>query len=382
MKKLQLIIFLSLCLSCNSNNQWQGKSMNTSPLDTSLNIVGQNVILLDDSTFFKTKYLKYNEDSNTLAILNKFASRIDLYDLSSGNLFHSYNYHVNGTNSIGRDVSAFQIISHDSIYVFDRWYGYLSLINAQGDILKRINFAPKGNNRGFAFPVASNGAPITLIDDFMYISGIIPGAWRTLELDTKVFLKGNLKSGEVEYIFDRPVVNDQFNWGDGLLDYIYYDYNPFKKEFYVSFANTKNVLVLDSNFRTNETYSTSSVLFDTIPPLASDFLYKPKPEELEAYYFNNPRFWDIHYDKYRDLIYRIVQYPVGLKKYKDGIREMKTSLIVLDSKFNHINEYEINNDQFDPNMIFITESGVNIPSKTEFKDDESKLIFKIIDFSK
>ena len=166
-----------------------------------------------------------------------------------------------------------------------------------------------------------------------------------------------------------------FNWGDGLLNYVYYDVKDANGEILIGIANNSELNMTNLDMSESSNFETQSIYFDEVKPFSNDYNKNPDPYELEDYYFSNGRYWGIIHDSYRSLTYRLTQYPFDTDLVENGMRKMKSSIIVLNAEFEKIGEQDINTDEYDLSMIYVSEEGLNIASKKKFKENESFLVF-------
>ena len=342
-----------------------------------LEVIGEKRYRLDSQTSLHTRYMRYQkfEGKKHLMLLNSAFNKIQVYDPDSGHMVWSLNFRSSQDNNIGREVTGFYISSEDSIYVFDKWSGLISRLNNRSEVLEQYNLAPNGVNTGYAFPVVSSFSPMLLIDSVFLVSGIIPGVWRNMNLIDEVMLKYDLERDSLTYGFRRPTDNKMFNWGDGLLNYVYYDVKDANGEILIGIANNSELNMTNLDMSESSNFETQSIYFDEVKPFSNDYNKNPDPYELEDYYFSNGRYWGIIHDSYRSLTYRLTQYPFDTDLVENGMRKMKSSIIVLNADFEKIGEQDIDTDEYDLSMIYVSEEGLNIASKKKFKENESFLVF-------
>ena len=101
--------------------------------------------------------------------------------------------------------------------------------------------------------------------------------------------------------------------------------------------------------------------------------------DLEKYYYRNSRFWSVIYDKYRNCYYRLVLSPIELMKYEQGVRNMKVSILVLNNKFEKLGEVLVDNVSYNLNTMFVNEQGINILSRTKYRENPSRFTFDIFE---
>ncbi|OEK04334.1 hypothetical protein [Roseivirga misakiensis] len=381
--KFKMFVFFFACFLLPACKKSENGITNVKNIGITLRVVGESKFLIDSLTLFSSRYINYGEfeGQETLAILNSDANRLQVYSEATGELIWALDYYTSGENSIGiKGAYGFYIENKESIYLFDGWKGVLSRVNSQGVILNRYDFAPNGVNTGYAFPVVSTLSPIHYSSNHFTLYGIIPGIWRKMRLQNEVMLSYDIENDTLRYSLQRPKLNTEFNWGDGLMNFVYYDFIDSLDQFIVSFANSENLMLIDNNGIVQKELQTESIFFDSVEPLMSDYNRIPDPELTEKYFFSEPRYWGVIHDPYRGVTYRVTQYPFDKALFKDGMRKMKSSIIILDRNFQKIGEQDIDPDEYDLKMMYVNKDGLNIASKKKFKVNEEVLTFDIFDF--
>ena len=385
MKKSKILIllccFTTLNISCKNDKEQKKDLENESATNSNqvtLNIINQHSLELDSVTSsftYDIQSVRY-EGKNCIAIINQLVNRIQIYDFESGLMIKNIDYDLEGDNGVGQAPRAFYIQNKDSIYIYEMWSSVVSLLNQNSKVISRFDLAPNGKNTGYSSPKGSTQSPLKIIDGKIYMAGIIL-PWENFELNENQFIQVDLKSRNLNYIVKRPEKYNMHNWGNKLMFYMNYTYNPNSKEFIFGFNNDENIVVTDLNGNNRRTFPTNSKYFDKIDPYDDEFSYNWNQQKLEEYHYLTPRFWGIMYDKYRKVTYRVALRPNSKEDYQIGVRSMQLSIIILNSEYQKIGEFDFDNDKYDPSMTFVSEEGLHFLNLYEFRDNEDKMVFDI-----
>lgn len=377
-KIFYFVCFILTITSCDSTKD--GKSY----VDEGIfEIVGESSIKLDSMTGFFSYDIQYFsfEGRDVVATLNHFINRIQLYDFTTGRQVINFDYDLIGPEGVGEQPRAFFVHNRDSIFVFDSWIGRVTLINSYGKSIDRYNLAPNGMNDGFAVPQASTQRHMKFIGGKLYLAGLLL-PWEGLELNENQFIEYDIRTKEVKYLVPRPDIYNQANWGNSVMFHLNYDYNSVLDEFIFSFNNYDHVVVANRENETIKSYPTPSNYFDTIVPYDDEFSYEWDQNKLDEYNFLSPRYWGVVYDQYNKVTYRFALRPNSKEKYREGVRNMQVSLIILDENYQKIGEFEVDREVYDSRMYFVSNEGLHIANKKKFSENEDSIIFDIFNFKK
>ena len=266
--------------------------------------------------------------------------------------------------------------NRDSIFIFDSWAAKVSLLNQSGTVINKYDLAINGLNDGYAVPQGSTQRPLLFWEGHLYLAGLLL-PWQGVDINENQFIKYDVKTKEIEYLLKRPDVYNEYNWGKNVMYYLNYDFDPEDGKFLFSFNNYDHLIVTDLNFRSRSEHFTGSKHFDELTPFSKKVSYDWKPDEIEEYNFQNPRYWAVIHDKYRDVTYRFVLRPNSREDFKAGVRNMKTSLLILDKQYKKIGEYEFNRAKYDSRIYFVTEEGIHFANKEKFAENEDEMVFDL-----
>jgi len=245
-------------------------------------------------------------------------------------------------------------------------------------MIDKYNLSPNGLNAGFAIPQATTQQPMLVIDNTLYMAGILL-PWEGVDLNENQFLKFDLKSKKLEYFIQRPDIYNQHNWGTSVMFGLNHSYNSTNNELILSFNNYDSLVVSDLNGENQRSFYTPSKHFDKIVPYEKEFSYEWSNDKLKEYHFQNPRYWGVMHDPFNQVTYRFALRPNSRQEFNDGVRNMQVSLIILNTKYEKIGEFDFDREKYDSRMCFVTEKGVFFANKKKFSEDERQLVFDVFD---
>lgn len=383
MKKLLPVLCLVVSFligSCSSNDT----SHRELSRDINLELVDEIRIELDSLTGFFSydiQMVNLRNGETNIALLNHLVQRIQVYDYETGRHVESYDFDVVGPDGVGGKPRAFHIVNKDSIFIFDSWTARVSLINSSGEKKDHYDLISNGVNEGFAFPQGSTQRPIKFIDGKLYMAGLLL-PWEGVELNENQFVRYDPQTDSLDYIVTRPDLYNQHNWGNNVMFHLNYDYNPTKKEFIFSFNSYDHLMVSDIDGNDLRYFPTPSRHFDEIEPYEEKFSYSWNEQKLKDYSFQNPRYWSVMYDRFKDVTYRFALRPNSRQDFQSGIRNMQVSLIILDSDYNKIGEYDFDRAKYDSRMSFISEKGIHFANKEKFEMNEEAIVFDVFNIKR
>ncbi len=219
------------------------------------------------------------------------------------------------------------------------------------------------NNVEYDYEFVKDQSP-TFIDDKMYFMycPVIKGK----EASREYF--SNVKPIGVYDIDNGSLSCVSFSFPDRYLNDYYYDYFPYltsnDTSIYISFGVSDSVYILSQNGIV-ESYLASGDALDSFKPISHD-----ESEDLsllKPYLFQQPRYTEIIFDKYRNWTYRVLRFGIG--------KDIKWHLLIFDTDFEKLYEFEYFSSEY--NQIVIPyEDGILF-----FKTNVQNKHVKSIDFS-
>ncbi|TCL13453.1 uncharacterized protein DUF4221 [Roseivirga ehrenbergii] len=313
----------------------------------------------------------FNNNQTYLCYLNR-GKEIQFYDLESKEIIHRISFQSAGPNAIIGRITAFNVVSADSIFVSSFPVPFVFRVNLLGEVKEKIMLGPFDKA---VEPISNTSKPLLVTNNHIYSSfytTLPPTDFHSPlsgdELDN-VIIDIDLKSKKqkLQYHLPSPYTKNK------LLSHYYYNPSIEKGkrsgEILISFGAHDSISVTDfNNFDRN--YYAGSSLFDEIPSL--------EKQDGWDHYRLNYMYEGIIYDEFRNYYYRFLTLP----KKKDELKseDLKTgnvkdiAIIILNGNFEKIGETII--DPSYSNMTyFINEEGLNLFNIEKGLTDEDNLYF-------
>lgn len=336
-------------------------------------------IPIDSQTSYS--YFRFNTyddgDEFFLVIYQRKAHRLNFYSLSERKLSKVVALERGGPNGIG-DIQNFYIHTLDSIFIFDE--GNMRIIDDDADVSFSMNLFEK--------------APSELLVSFSD-----PQAKPVYSPKLKkVLLKNELRRGASKWERDKPILftidlkTKSFELiGPEHAEFMkasetgYGPYHGANFTFYDS-SMVYNYAVSSSvyryNFFTNKTFEKSGDVI-SIPNKAMEFKNAPTQAFINKYRFETPVFYQLMYDPYRELYYRIHR---SAKPYNPTIRNVLENttfyVSVFDRDMNFLKEMTLGKNMYSQFTAFVSPKGLCLSAS--FKDfpflEESNMILHVYDF--
>ena len=318
-------------------------------------------------------YLSGNTSFNVRAVdLYKINNDLYFSFLSRNHLQKIYIYEYQRQKPIdsipvyltGMRCQGYKIINNDSILVYQYAKHLLLLINKKGDVLKKYNLQNQ-----YVDPKVWTPMPIIMIGNKVYLGGYLYNPETKYSATAPIVMEVNLKTGKISFLYHFPESYVKHNWGgQGVGYWLYYCYNPYTKRFLFSFPFDMHVYETDLQ-SINIQHPFSGIYLSESRPFYFNFL-EPGMEKSCKLFVENPTFKNILYDPYRNVYYRIGEFPqkfTGLKWLKE------ITIIVYDESFHYLTEKRIKG--YYPNApytMFIGPEGLHF----QVKSSEDQMTFR------
>lgn len=364
-----LLTFLCYCQNNNNNNQ----------IDTSFKI---------NDGLVNSHYKSFQLDSLTIPY-TKSIQYLDLYTIKYFFLFNSntnsiyfYNYESSKIERIWKPLhcinninfDGFYVHNLDSIFLYTYFTNILYLFDSKGELTKTYNLSR--DMRYCPHPPAPQLCttnPLLLYRDNFILTGFIAGEYKNEKIGTRpVGIKYNLSKKEISYFIDYPSIYRKHNWGSTNFRAVYHTFNQEKLLLIISFPASHQIVIYDlKNDRINSIYSGKYGCKNI--KYYSQKKGKVERENRIKYYYTNPIYDAIYYDKYRNLYYRFFMHPLKEDYHYLGNQLSRLiTIIILNEKFQIIGEIEISNHN--PQSVFITKEGLHIQ---KFSRNEGHILFSV-----
>ncbi|MDR1090816.1 MAG: DUF4221 domain-containing protein [Prevotella sp.] len=300
-----------------------------------------------------------------------------VFDISTGNVIDSIPLYKQGPNAISGNFQGYYIHNMDSVYFFSHFEQNLFLVNRQGEVISKINLAEQfireDNSKIVpSYPFPGIDTPIRKLNSTLILQGT--GRFNDNPKDPVLNVTAlyNLTDTTLKFANSYPeIYGDPNNIGNqwGFFGYlkVAYDLNG-NGEMVLSYPADDHIAVYDIAANTSRRYFAGYSKKDIIRTISES----DKDEAFQ--YLENTRYGNIHYDSYRNLYYRFVQHPL----YDYDTRDRNTykkdlSIIILDSEFNKVGEYDLKEKPWMSNNAFVSEEGLHIQTLSD-DDDFMKFI--------
>lgn len=340
---------------------------------TSLKLVGEYTLPLDDSTGFMATSLQYLAKDNTgqslLILQYKKDNKVIVYDPESKAFQNKIVFEEEGPNGVGSSLNGVLWISSEEIYLYSYWERRIYKVNEKAQVLKMVQF----DDKNVMLPVLEPKTlrPILKIGNNILLTGYL---FTTLPKGKigKPFIEVNLDNDSFSLLGEYP--EKIFSGAWSIKAQTYYDYIPEDSLFVISFAISDSVFVTDFKHHNNK-FLASSPLVGDVQPISPDYNFQGGDKVKGYTYDLSPEYYGIKYDPFRRIYYRFGVVGRSLKEFSSGILPT-FFVIILNEKMSKIGQHVFEKGEY-PSMCFITEKGLYIANKNKYLENEDSLIFNI-----
>jgi hypothetical protein len=380
--KLRLLLFCVVFIySCsNSSKQFETINRKGEKLYT-MQMLPYKTFNMDDNTSQITNYFQTVTTIDdtlrfTMYSSNIIRKNILIFNISTGKVIDSVRLHKEGPHAIGNNVQGYYIHNKDSIYLYDYWQYTLILVNRRGEIINKINLSDKfllQDSSKFApsYPFPFTDMPIRRINNTFILQGKSGKVNDTKKIPTVTALY-KLSDNTIKFVNSYPDVYGDTkylneHWGVSSYLMVPYDLNN-KGEMILSYPADDHISVYDIVSNTTRRYFAGYSKKDIIRQL------KGGSANVIVQYMENTSYGNIHFDIHRNLYYRFVHQP----SYDYDINNRDThiqnlSIVILDSEFNKVGEYDLKEKTIMSRCAFVSEEGLHIQTLSD-NDDFMKFI--------
>lgn len=155
-----------------------------------------------------------------------------------------------------------------------------------------------------------------------------------------VFTRFDRRSKEFVNSICYPKIYSEFNWGGGMMRWVYAAYNPSTDSYVVSFPASHEVEMWRSGVEKVAIAYGGSREIDKIKSYLGEKHVSPSTTEVLEYIHETSYYANIFYDSWNNMYYRIAEHATGIKT-PDGKPKKRISIIILDDSLNKIGETDI-----------------------------------------
>lgn len=364
-----LILFVSLS-SCKNfgDNSRIGTEMFTMELGK------EKSLMLDSMTTQETNYLQCL-DGNRIALYNQPAHTICVFNIEGGDEIEKIQLHKEGPNSV-RGIQGFYYDSSDSIWLYQSWEKNLVLVNSKGEVIDKRNIQDKIAETSLrenlsAAPFPLTDMPMQKVDNLFILQGmngpeVIDGFRPACSIlyDISADTVG-IKNEYPSVYGDHSKLNE--HWGTFSYRAVPYTLN--KNKMVLSFPAADEIYIYDLKSGKKESYFAGTSLKTEMNPIAGT-----SKSQLQKHYLDQLQYAGVFYDKYHDLYYRLAILPISDYDINDEKTQNKPlSVIILDSNFEKVGEFNLGIGRYKYRNVFISEKGLHLNVYSE-NDDYLKFI--------
>ncbi|MEM7110610.1 MAG: DUF4221 family protein [Bacteroidota bacterium] len=336
---------------------------------------GQETYPLDSTTGFHSyaiQLFNYN-GQGFLAIGNRNTDEINIYNrsINDHSLAAKLPLATEGPNALGTTPWAFHIVNFDTIFVLSHWEGILSQIDSSGTVFYK-KLLTKNSWKGDPHPWAGTSHPMLYNAPANTIS--VPGVVR---LPGPQNYSGSYAMIDLNYVKDTfsysvsyPKIYDTGFWHqDGFTK------GPVSKSLkgdvriasfgidpYIRFSDGDSSLASSEYLREKFVAPAKRYTEGLVPENSLELLYLQG-----CYRILLP-------DPYRKVYYRFVDTPLSLDAFEEGVRDFRTSIIILDENFKKQGETLLPKSAFSY-MFYLAEDGLYIANREAYYQKEDVLTF-------
>ena len=375
MKKINycsLILGFIIISACSRTQTDFSEDFNSPEPKVKFKKLGEKVFKIDSLTDYNLLLPQvYNlGEGELLVCLNILKNAIDMYDYESGTLSKTVSFPNEGPGSLSSDLIGFQILSEDSLLLVDK-LNILYFSDLEGGISHKVDLDPEGIP-GLPL-IQPNSLPVVKMGKNIFIENYY---LRNEDRQMKVVL--DLEEMKVDYKLKIP--NEYLNGFWGIGDFGTYDFVINKGRFIYNFPNLDSLYIWDSAFIDPVKVNARVRSIDSPIDKILEKGRMPSEKTIEQGAFRSNIYSRLLYDDELGLYFRIVGLSInqGLLDSRDPIKskERKYLIMILDSEFQWLGEFELPNYDYVINTerIFINKNGIHFQKKG---DNEDEAVFDV-----
>ncbi len=384
-KKHTLLITLSiLCLcSCQTKTEESTATYNIGLVESK-----KITLPVDENTYYLSHSIFQFEENNKEYLqfgnFEKKQHEILIYDIEKQNLQKRIPLEKEGPNGVPGVYGCIPYYDSKTFLVSQHNRGMTSIINSEGNIIRKYNIRQsKDGNKLWAdsrFGSSFFRTPSFTKDSIVYFCN---GYFRRKRLNREdwktipMFNSLNLKNGHVGTLpINYPDIfeDDVKVPAGGGYDFTY-DYNYKQERLVCSLTGYDSIMVTD-DLKQVRWYNGKSRHLNRMRPK----VYEADGLSWLRDAIESPAYHNIMYDKYRDVYYRIAEFPYEFKKDEspfDTPTGREFSVIIFDKDLNIIGETKFPGSKYFYKLSFVGRDGLYISENNEANPefDEDKLVF-------
>ena len=282
------------------------------------------------------------------------------------------NSNVNYHKELNRNFIASFPKSKDLIYAIDKYQSEIVLFNSNFEILDTF-LIPKNINNTFYYIYFHQNSNFLEFDKKLYLT-LFPYNTNGSFYQKRYQLIYSTKNRKIEKLFLKfpEIYTDSTYWSSAGI-YICSTINS-NNEIYFNFPMYDNLYKYE-NGKVKEVKLNRSKYLKNFPPIVYD-----KSDISNKYIFEYnmtiPQYHSFHYDKYRNLYYRIVLHGQDVfdeNNKKNTHLSREWSIMIFDEYFNLLDEILFEKNIYHHSYFYVLEDGIYIALQSEDYENSVKL---------
>lgn len=370
MYKISILSALLFFSSCTNSKETKEKNVQ---IEDTYTLKYKRTVKLPLDTLTDASAMGYqhfvDNGKNYYAQLNESINEIYVFDYDNQKLAFRIALPKDDKEKI-QQPRGFHIHTFDSIFVPSTINQTMFLLNREGKIIKKYPYREKHNSSEiFEYRFFASYYNVFVIAQKLYCIGA-RSSRSVLDINT----------GKWEHHKEIPKKFDEGIWvGNYYLD-TYQIYNAETKKKYFSYANTDYIYEFAED-KKNKMYAGSKYFTENaIKPFPKGNTKIPF-ETLNLKYLQTPSYRNFIKDLYRNLYYRIANFPMtdeDIKNASPKNRRKKHSIIIMNKEMNKVGEIDLPKYEYGYD-IMCTKEGINIINRKKTNQDENAIYYDVFE---
>lgn len=319
------------------------------------------------------QFYYFNQVRNdSLFLFNSYNHSLEVVDLRVDSIIHSFQFDFNGLNAIS-DISSFYFHNQDSIFLVEENFSIV-LAKGNGEVMKKYSDFDNSFDAGERSKLYANQPSFRFASQLIFSPEHDELVLYYMSFDQpekkRIFASYSLESEESRSLpihYPEKYQGRRLDLSKLFLTSATMD----EKGFAYTFSGSPKVFRYD--YHQNKV---SSV--EVSPPwdkAEADLVPfgEMNWEEKQTFMANNPFYYKIYFDPYRDLYYRLGSPPRPNSNEEDFhyVNYNKILISVLDKDFRHISDFFLPKENFyNVGFSFVTSEGLWISYNSKNQNDE------------
>ena len=387
MKRNNILVISLICLLCLSSCQSKTETP-TASYDIELVEAKKITLPIDENTYYLSlSIFQFEEENKEYLLFGNFEKKqheILIYDIENQNLHKRIPLEKEGPNGIPSICGSIPFVDSNTFLISQHNAGRVTIADGEGNVVRYYNMRQSGKRNALwadcRFGISFFYAPSFTKDSIVYFSNLFfvrerlnHDDWKTLPM----FNSLNLRNGHVGTLpINYPdIFEDDVKIPAGGGYNFTYDYNYRQNRLVCSLTGYDSIMVSD-DLKQVRWYNGKSRYLESIRPK----VYEANSFDWLRESKGSTKYHNIMYDRYRDVYYRIAEFPYEFKSNEspfDDPKGREFSIIIFDKDFNIIGETKFPGNKYLYKMSFVGRDGLYISENNLANPDfdEDKLVF-------